>query len=156
MSLIVHLSRYVWASILCSLGGFLFGWVLSSRVARLYPRETVADHWLDGRMDTGIIGSVVVMQQFTQKFGSFSSIVHGLVVSAILIPVSDFYPHPIPVWIFRWSRPRCCSCSCSCSSSRSWPCSWSVPVPVPVQISQPLYTVLHHHSLPQNQHVVEG
>ncbi|RAH51276.1 general substrate transporter [Aspergillus brunneoviolaceus CBS 621.78] len=84
MSLIVHLSRYVWASILCSLGGFLFG------------------------MDTGIIGSVVVMQQFTQKFGSFSSIVHGLVVSAILIPAafSSFFGGKLADWV---GRPRAIS-----------------------------------------------
>ncbi|RAK72707.1 uncharacterized protein BO72DRAFT_480797 [Aspergillus fijiensis CBS 313.89] len=60
------------------------------------------------QMDTGIIGSVVVMQQFTQKFGSFSSIVHGLVVSAILIPAafSSFFGGKLADWV---GRPRAIS-----------------------------------------------
>lgn len=54
-------------------------------------------------MDTGIIGSVVVMDQFKQKFGSFSSIVHGLVVSSILIPAafSSFFGGKLADWIGR-------------------------------------------------------
>lgn len=55
---------YVVASILCSLGGFLFG------------------------VDTGIIGPVTVMDQFTKAFGHQSPTVHGLVVSSILIPAA--------------------------------------------------------------------
>ncbi|TVY89812.1 Hexose transporter [Lachnellula willkommii] len=61
--------RYVLASILCSFGGFLFG------------------------MDTGIIGPVTVMKEFTLQFGTHSPTIHGLIVSAILIPaaVSSFF-----------------------------------------------------------------
>nr|POE93183.1 hexose transporter 2 [Quercus suber] len=55
---------YVLASILCSFGGFLFG------------------------VDTGIIGPVTVMEQFTKAFGNQSPTVHGLVVSSILIPAA--------------------------------------------------------------------
>ncbi|KAH8687326.1 putative MFS sugar transporter [Tricladium varicosporioides] len=56
--------KYILASILCSFGGFLFG------------------------MDTGIIGPVTVMASFTQAFGTHSPTVHGLIVSAILIPAA--------------------------------------------------------------------
>ncbi|GKZ20106.1 hypothetical protein AbraIFM66951_008174 [Aspergillus brasiliensis] len=54
-------------------------------------------------MDTGIIGSVVVMDQFKQKFGSFSSVVHGLIVSSILIPAafSSFFGGKLADWIGR-------------------------------------------------------
>ncbi|KAM5444878.1 hypothetical protein MferCBS31731_000333 [Microsporum ferrugineum] len=56
--------RYVVASILCSLGGFLFG------------------------VDTGIIGPVTVMDSFTKAFGHPSPSLHGLIVSSILIPAA--------------------------------------------------------------------
>ncbi|KAF2462449.1 putative transporter [Lineolata rhizophorae] len=56
--------RYVTASILCSMGGFLFG------------------------MDTGIIGPVTVMESYTSEFGSQAATIHGLIVSSILIPAS--------------------------------------------------------------------
>ena len=39
-------------------------------------------------MDTGIIGSVTVMDSYTQQFGRLSPTVHGLIVSAILIPAA--------------------------------------------------------------------
>ena len=44
-------------------------------------------------MDTGIIGSVTVMKSYVSDFGSLSATVHGLVVSAILIPaaISSFF-----------------------------------------------------------------
>ncbi|XXH01997.1 hypothetical protein Hte_008361 [Hypoxylon texense] len=60
---------YVWASVLCSLGGFLFG------------------------IDTGIIGPVTVMEDFTRYVGNPTPTVHGLIVSSILIPaaVSSFF-----------------------------------------------------------------
>ncbi|GAA83219.1 MFS sugar transporter [Aspergillus luchuensis IFO 4308] len=77
------------------------GWATEYRVKELQKQ------WADGglRMDTGIIGSVVVMDQFKQKFGSFSSIVHGLVVSSILIPAafSSFFGGKLADWI---GRPR--------------------------------------------------
>jgi MFS family permease len=60
---------YVTASILCSFGGFLFG------------------------HDTGIIGPVTVMDDFTKYVGNPSPTIHGLIVSSILIPaaVSSFF-----------------------------------------------------------------
>lgn len=60
---------YVLACILCSLGGFLFG------------------------IDTGIIGPVTVMEDFTRYVGNPTPTVHGLIVSSILIPaaVSSFF-----------------------------------------------------------------
>lgn len=44
-------------------------------------------------MDTGIIGSVTVMKSYVSNFGPLSATVHGLVVSAILIPaaISSFF-----------------------------------------------------------------
>lgn len=44
-------------------------------------------------MDTGIIGPVTVMKSYVSSFGSVSSTVHGLIVSAILIPaaISSFF-----------------------------------------------------------------
>ena len=39
-------------------------------------------------MDTGIIGSVTVMKSYISDFGSLSATMHGLVVSAILIPAA--------------------------------------------------------------------
>ena len=61
--------KYVQAAILTSLGGALFG------------------------LDTGTIGPITTMSQFSQTFGHLSSTVHGLVVSTILIPaaVSSFF-----------------------------------------------------------------
>ncbi|CAI6311070.1 unnamed protein product [Periconia digitata] len=53
--------RYVTASILCSFGGFIFG------------------------MDTSIIGPVTVMPQYIANFGAFSSAIHGLIVSSVLV-----------------------------------------------------------------------
>jgi MFS family permease len=60
---------YVIASILCSFGGFLFG------------------------HDTGIIGPVTVMVDFTKYVGNPSPTIHGLIVSSILIPaaISSFF-----------------------------------------------------------------
>ncbi|KAI1645219.1 general substrate transporter [Daldinia loculata] len=60
---------YVLASIICSLGGFLFG------------------------IDTGIIGPVTVMEDFTAYVGNPSPTIHGLIVSSILIPaaISSFF-----------------------------------------------------------------
>ncbi|KAI0381419.1 general substrate transporter [Hypomontagnella monticulosa] len=60
---------YVVASILCSLGGFLFG------------------------IDTGIIGPVTVMDEFKKYTGNPSPTIHGLIVSSILIPaaISSFF-----------------------------------------------------------------
>lgn len=60
---------YVSASMLCSFGGFLFG------------------------IDTGIIGPVTVMKNFTSYAGHPSPTVHGLIVSSILIPaaISSFF-----------------------------------------------------------------
>lgn len=45
------------------------------------------------RMDTGIIGSVTVMESYISEFGPQSATVHGLIVSAILIPaaVASFF-----------------------------------------------------------------
>ena len=44
-------------------------------------------------MDIDIIGSVTVMKSYVSEFGSLSATVHGLVVSAILIPaaISSFF-----------------------------------------------------------------
>ena len=39
-------------------------------------------------MDTGIIGPVTVMKTYTSQFGMHSATVHGLIVSAILIPAA--------------------------------------------------------------------
>ncbi|KAF2133665.1 general substrate transporter [Dothidotthia symphoricarpi CBS 119687] len=62
-------SRYIVSSVLCSFGGFLFG------------------------MDTSIIGPVTVMDKYIADFGTASAIVHGLIVSSILIPaaISSFF-----------------------------------------------------------------
>lgn len=60
---------YVMASLLCSLGEFLFG------------------------VDTGIIGPATVMHEFTNYIDNPSPTVHGLIVSSILIPaaISSFF-----------------------------------------------------------------
>lgn len=60
---------YVTACIVTSLGGFLFG------------------------VDTGIIGPVTVMPDFTQYAKDPSPTIHGLIVSSILIPaaLSSFF-----------------------------------------------------------------
>lgn len=39
-------------------------------------------------MDTGIIGSVTVMKSYVSDFCSKSATIHGLIVSAILIPAA--------------------------------------------------------------------
>lgn len=39
-------------------------------------------------MDTGIIGPVTVMDSYQSEFGSKSAVVHGLIVSTILIPAA--------------------------------------------------------------------
>ncbi|KAF8862988.1 general substrate transporter [Acephala macrosclerotiorum] len=61
--------KYVQAATLISLGGILFG------------------------LDTGTIGPLTTMPQFTTTFGPLSATIHGLVVSTILIPaaVSSFF-----------------------------------------------------------------
>ena len=57
---------YVVASLVCSLGGFLFG------------------------IDTGIIGPVTVQEDFKQHIGvHLSPTIHGLIVSSILIPAAE-------------------------------------------------------------------
>jgi DNA-directed RNA polymerase III subunit RPC2 len=45
------------------------------------------------RMDTGIIGPVTVMKKYVTEFGQQSAVVHGLIVSSILLPaaVSSFF-----------------------------------------------------------------
>ncbi|KAJ6787405.1 hypothetical protein PWT90_04805 [Aphanocladium album] len=53
--------RYVIASLICSVGGFLQG------------------------IDTGIIGPVTVMDKYVEHFGYPSPAIHGLVVSSILL-----------------------------------------------------------------------
>ncbi|KAI1377996.1 general substrate transporter [Hypoxylon crocopeplum] len=62
-------SGWVLACFLCSSGGFLFG------------------------IDTGIIGPVTVMEDFTEYVGNPSPTIHGLIVSSILIPaaISSFF-----------------------------------------------------------------
>ncbi|KAF2705733.1 general substrate transporter [Pleomassaria siparia CBS 279.74] len=72
---------YVSASILCSMGGFLFG------------------------IDTGIIGPVTVMDDFTAYVGNPSPTVHGLIVSSILIPaaIASFFAGKVAD---RLGRPR--------------------------------------------------
>ena len=57
-------SGYATASLLCSLGGFLFG------------------------VDTGIIGPATVMREFKNFAGDPSPTMHGLIVSSILVPAS--------------------------------------------------------------------
>ena len=44
-------------------------------------------------MDTGVIGSVTTMKSYVSDFGLQSAAIHGLVVSAILIPaaISSFF-----------------------------------------------------------------
>lgn len=39
-------------------------------------------------MDTSIIGPITVMDEYTAVFGAFSAIIHGLIVSSILIPAA--------------------------------------------------------------------
>jgi DNA-directed RNA polymerase III subunit RPC2 len=39
-------------------------------------------------MDMGIIGPVTVMKTYTSQFGMQSATIHGLIVSAILIPAA--------------------------------------------------------------------
>ncbi|KAF2257849.1 putative transporter [Lojkania enalia] len=62
-------SQYIFSSILCSVGGLLFG------------------------MDTSIIGPVTVMDRYIADFGTASATVHGLIISSILIPaaISSFF-----------------------------------------------------------------
>ncbi|KAJ5364869.1 uncharacterized protein N7496_010582 [Penicillium cataractarum] len=62
--------RYIWACVLCSVNGLLFG------------------------MDTGIIGPATDMKVFKASFGgSQNATIHGLIVSSILIPaaLSSFF-----------------------------------------------------------------
>ncbi|KAF2161903.1 hypothetical protein M409DRAFT_37484 [Zasmidium cellare ATCC 36951] len=62
-------ARYTVASVVCSCGGLLLG------------------------MDMSIIGPVTVMTSFTNQFGEHSSVVHGILVSSILLAaaVSSFF-----------------------------------------------------------------
>jgi MFS family permease len=61
MAKALHMPLYQWASIITSLGGFLFG------------------------LDTGTIGPVTTMSSFIDTFGHFSSTIHGIVISSMLI-----------------------------------------------------------------------
>lgn len=57
--------KYIWACVLCSINGLLFG------------------------MDTGIIGPVTDMKVFKASFGgSQNATIHGFIVSSILIPAA--------------------------------------------------------------------
>jgi len=62
-------AKYILLSILVSFGGFLFG------------------------LDTGMIGPITTMPQFTSSLGSLSASLHGFVVASILIPaaVTSFF-----------------------------------------------------------------
>ncbi|OAL51494.1 general substrate transporter [Pyrenochaeta sp. DS3sAY3a] len=73
------------ASILAALGGLLFG------------------------LDTGTIGPITSMSQFTQSFGHVSATVHGLIVSSILITgaISSFLAGHLADAI---GRPKGMSC----------------------------------------------
>lgn len=81
----LHLPKYVQASVLISVGGALFGYVIPFQFSRtkLIPL----------RLDTGTIGPLTTMTQFDKTFGHLSSTVHGLTVSMILIPaaISSFF-----------------------------------------------------------------
>lgn len=71
---------------LCSFGGFLFGYVsLSfSQLTFSENRQLIRP----SSMDTGIIGPVTVMKSFDSQFGPLPATVQGLIVSAILIPAA--------------------------------------------------------------------
>jgi hypothetical protein len=90
---------YVIASILCSFGGFLFG------------------------HDTGIIGPVTVMEDFTKYVGNPSPTIHGLIVSSILFllgswlialeePARSLLDHSSLLWV-QQSKPLRCTLPCS-------------------------------------------
>lgn len=78
--------RCLLASILCSCGGLLFGYIPPSPSIGIQDTDS-------NRMDTGIIGPVTVMKHFVAQFGNQSATVHGLIVSSILIPaaISSFF-----------------------------------------------------------------
>lgn len=59
-------------------------------------------------MDTGIIGPVTVMQEFVSQFGNQSAVVHGAIVSSILIPaaLSSFLAGYVADVL---GRPKCIS-----------------------------------------------
>ena len=78
---ILHITKYVEASILISLGGGIFGYDFLS----ISPRANVNNI---SRLDTGTIGPITAMPQFAVSFGTLSATVHGLVVSTILIPAA--------------------------------------------------------------------
>ncbi|KAI1323175.1 general substrate transporter [Xylariaceae sp. FL0255] len=77
----LRMPRYATSSVLCSLGGFLLGF------------------------DTSIIGPVTVMTSFVEKFGSFTSAVHGILVSSILLSaaISSFFAGRLADV---WGRPN--------------------------------------------------
>ena len=57
-------------------------------------------------MDTGIIGPVTVMEDYISRFGNQSAVVHGAVVSSILIPaaISSFLAGYVADLL---GRPKC-------------------------------------------------
>ena len=57
-------------------------WILSPYTFRKRTRLT------HDRMDTGIIGPVTVMAEYISRFGTQSAVVHGAIVSSILIPAA--------------------------------------------------------------------
>ena len=58
---VLHMPLYQRASIIISVGGFLFG------------------------LDTGSIGPITVMDSYINTFGHFSSTLHGVIISAMLV-----------------------------------------------------------------------
>ena len=76
-----------------------------SGILSLYTFQQRAGLTYD-RMDTGIIGPVTVMAGFISRFGTQSAVVHGAIVSSILIPaaLSGFLAGYVADL---FGRPRC-------------------------------------------------
>lgn len=86
LELPVRPPTYLVASIIISIGGMLFGY-------GLLCHKTSVDSWNGElltalRLDTGCIGPVTSMPEFVKYFGEYSSTMHGLIVSSILITAS--------------------------------------------------------------------